>query len=178
MKHSIVSLALYAILLLVALVSQQSEAKKTIKSLIMPSENELSSEDNSISPSSSSMNDHVDISQLKAATEMQIRQIREDLSDQIKSQRLNEKDHLMTQKWLVDNINDLHRELKQTEMDFEHYVQVTKSILANNEHKLRLQQNSILSSMAPPSALGFMKPYNVASLRSILIANPQTVPWI
>lgn len=39
-------------------------------------------------------------------------------------------DHLMLMdmnrkfNWLTDNINDLHRELKQTENDLEHYIQV------------------------------------------------------
>lgn len=60
---------------------------------------------------------------------------------QVLRQRVAEKDHLMMQKWLVDNINDLHRELKQTESDFEHYVQVTKSLLlAGNEQRLMKQQ--------------------------------------
>lgn len=59
--------------------------------------------------------------------------------EQVLRQRIVDKDHLLMEKWLVDNINDLHRELKQTELDFEHYVQVTKNILAQNEQQLRRQ---------------------------------------
>lgn len=53
--------------------------------------------------------------------------------EQVIKQRIADGDHLLMEKWLVDNINDLHRELKQTEMDFEHYVQVTKNILARKD---------------------------------------------
>lgn len=47
-------------------------------------------------------------------------------------------DHLLMEKWLVDNIKDLHRELKQTESDVEHYVQVTKSIMSKITNKVKL----------------------------------------
>ena len=60
--------------------------------------------------------------------------------EQVIRQRVIDQDHLMMEKWLVDNINDLHRELKQTEMDFEHYVRVTKNILAANELENRNDQ--------------------------------------
>lgn len=53
--------------------------------------------------------------------------------EQVIKQRVVDEDHLLMEKWLADNVNDLHRELKQTEMDFEHYVQVTKKILARND---------------------------------------------
>lgn len=53
--------------------------------------------------------------------------------EQVIKQRVVDADHLLMEKWLVDNVNDLHRELKQTEMDFEHYVQVTKKMLAHND---------------------------------------------
>lgn len=46
------------------------------------------------------------------------------------SARQREDDHLMLENWLIDNINDLHRELKQTENDFEHYLHITKNMLA------------------------------------------------
>lgn len=56
---------------------------------------------------------------------------------QVLRERVAEKDHLLMQKWLVDNINDLHRELKQTESDFEHYVQVTKGLMLTSEQRLK-----------------------------------------
>lgn len=59
--------------------------------------------------------------------------------------KMAEKDHLMMEKWLVDNINDLHRELKQTENDFEHYVQVTKRVLLRNEFRLKQQLSAATS---------------------------------
>ena len=71
--------------------------------------------------------------------------------EQVIRQRVADKDHLLMEKWLVDNINDLHRELKQTELDFEHYIQVTKNILAQNEQQLRRQlarQTSLPLSIA------------------------------
>ena len=43
------------------------------------------------------------------------------------------------ERWLVDNVNDLHRELKQTEGDFEHYMRVTKNIFLRNEAQLKRQ---------------------------------------
>lgn len=66
--------------------------------------------------------------------------LHEEIEKQIKKQKDSAEDNSIMQKWLVDNINDLHRELKQTEVDFEHYVQVTKNILANNERQLKLQK--------------------------------------
>jgi hypothetical protein len=69
---------------------------------------------------------------LKLFEQLQVRFV-----EQLIRQRAVDKDHLLMEKWLVDNINDLHRELKQTEMDFEHYVQVTKNILARSEQELQ-----------------------------------------
>lgn len=65
--------------------------------------------------------------------------LEQQLVEQVIRQRVADKDHLLMEKWLVDNISDLHRELKQTEMDFEHYVRVTKNILLQNENHLKRQ---------------------------------------
>lgn len=81
------------------------------------------------------------------------RKLQEQLLDQSMRQQMVEKDHILTEKWLVDNINDLHRELKQTETDLEHYVQVTKNILAQNEAQLRQQQLASALSQTVPSKL-------------------------
>lgn len=69
--------------------------------------------------------------------------LRDRLLDQETRHKVAEEDHRRMEKWLVDNINDLHRELKQTELDFEHYAQVTKIILARNEHQIRQHVASI-----------------------------------
>lgn len=50
----------------------------------------------------------------------------------------------MMEKWLVDNIKDLHRELKQTESDFEHYLKVTKSLFAKNELRIEQHQRKLM----------------------------------
>lgn len=71
---------------------------------------------------------------LKRFKQLQAQVVRQSMQHDIA-----EKDHLIMEKWLVDNINDLHRELKQTENDFEHYVQVTKNIFLQNERKLKHQ---------------------------------------
>lgn len=85
-----------------------------------------------------------------------LRQLQDQLIDQVIRQRVAEKDHLLMEKWLVDNVNDLHRELKQTEMDFEHYVQVTKNILAQNESHLKRQLaiSTSLPLFAPLQTVG------------------------
>lgn len=75
-----------------------------------------------------------------------VKLINEEIERQSKRMKASEEDHSIMQKWLVDNINDLHRELKQTEMDFEHYVQVTKNILASNERQLKLQKQFSLTT--------------------------------
>lgn len=72
-----------------------------------------------------------------------VRQLRKQVLDQEIRNKATEEDHRRMEQWLVDNINDLHRELKQTELDFEHYAQVTKIILAKNEHQIRQQVASI-----------------------------------
>lgn len=77
------------------------------------------------------------------------RKLQDQLLDQSIRHRVAEKDHSMMERWLVDNINDLHRELKQTETDLEHYVQVTKNILAQNEVHLRQQLATALSQPVP-----------------------------
>lgn len=70
-----------------------------------------------------------------------VTQLKQRFVEQVIRQRMADKDHLLMEKWLVDNINDLHRELKQTEMDFEHYVQVTKRIfLENNDEQAELKR--------------------------------------
>lgn len=88
----------------------------------------------------------------------QIQLLRAGFVEQVIRQRVADKDHLLMEKWLVDNINDLHRELKQTELDFEHYVQVTKNILAKNELQLKREltrQTSLpLWSAVPISGAG------------------------
>jgi len=71
--------------------------------------------------------------------ERRLQQLEQQLVQQAIGQRVSEKDHLLMESWLVDNIKDLHRELKQTETDFEHYVQVTKNILLRNENQLKRQ---------------------------------------
>ena len=68
-----------------------------------------------------------------------IGQLQRELLDQVIKQRMVEKDHLLMERWLVDNVNDLHRELKQTEGDFEHYMRVTKNIFLRNEAQLKRQ---------------------------------------
>lgn len=72
-----------------------------------------------------------------------VKQLRKQMLDQEIRNRATEEDHRRMEQWLVDNINDIHRELKQTELDFEHYAQVTKIILAKNEHQIRQQVASI-----------------------------------
>lgn len=67
------------------------------------------------------------------------KQLEKKITEEEQRQQVAEKDHLIMQKWLVDNINDLHRELKQTETDFEHYVQVTKKMMAQNEFHMMQQ---------------------------------------
>lgn len=71
------------------------------------------------------------------------KQLQDQLLDQEVRHKVAEEDHRRMEQWLVDNINDLHRELKQTELDFEHYAQVTKIILARNEHQIRQHVASI-----------------------------------
>lgn len=65
-----------------------------------------------------------------------------------RGQRVAEKsaDHLIIENWLIDNINDLHRELKQTENDFEHYVQITRNMLAT----ILSQLYPSVQSLRPP----------------------------
>lgn len=63
----------------------------------------------------------------------------------VQSQLLAQRDHELREKWLIDNINDLHRELKQTEGDFEHYFQVTKDLIARNEARMNSHVNNILA---------------------------------
>lgn len=77
------------------------------------------------------------------------KKLQEQLLDQSMRQGNLDKDHLMMERWLVDNINALHSELKQTETDLEHYVQVTKNILVQNEAQLRNQLASALSQPVP-----------------------------
>lgn len=74
-----------------------------------------------------------------------LKQLEQQLAMLSKRQQVAEKDHFMMQKWLVDNINDLHRELKQTETDFDHYTQVTKSIVDQNESRFKQQLAAALS---------------------------------
>lgn len=75
------------------------------------------------------------------------KQLKEQLLDQKLQHQMVEKDHQMMEKWLVDNINDLHRELKQTELDFEHYVQVTKRMLVKNERQIRQQVDNSIATL-------------------------------
>lgn len=84
-----------------------------------------------------------------------LRKLEEQLLAQSVRQRMVEKDHLIMERWLVDNIKDLHRELKQTETDLEHYVQVTKSILAQSESQIRQQLALALSQPSPRMAAGY-----------------------
>lgn len=99
-------------------------------------------------------------------------QLQHQLLEQAMRQRVAEKDHLMMEKWLVDNINDLHRELKQTESDFEHYVQVTKEILAQNDIRLKQQVAATVSLSSSKIATLIQRPINLDKhmmLRAVLI---------
>lgn len=80
------------------------------------------------------------------------------LVQQVLRQRVAEKDHLMMQKWLVDNINDLHRELKQTESDFEHYVQVTKRLLLAGGAEQRLIKQQLARATRLPLSIPIYDP--------------------
>lgn len=84
-----------------------------------------------------------------------IKRLQMQLNNQEVKQRITDKDRMIFEKWLVDNINDLHRELKQTESDFEHYVQVTKNIMERNEQAKKLSTGTPLVAalyLAPLSA--------------------------
>lgn len=82
-----------------------------------------------------------------------IKRLQVQLNEQEMKQRMNEKDRNLFEKWLIDNISDLHRELKQAESDFEHYAQVTKSILEQNDLALRS-----FASFSPLAALYLAQP--------------------
>lgn len=69
---------------------------------------------------------------IQVAVEQQADNVASPLNDGQDERQLREK-------WLIDNVNDLHRELKQTENDFEHYFQVTKRMIALNEQRIRQQ---------------------------------------
>lgn len=116
----------------------------------------------------------------QTSTVSQIKQLQDELANQVKRQKAAEMDHLMMQKWLVDNISDLHRELKQTEVDFEHYVQVTKTIMGNNERQLRQQQQQ-QQVISPPTLAFLVDPLNskpqIGTLRALLV-NTQTNHWV
>lgn len=64
------------------------------------------------------------------------RKLQSQLVEHSIKQSATERDHLMMDKWLIDNVNALHRRLKQMENDFENYVQVTKNTLAQNWQQL------------------------------------------
>lgn len=96
-------------------------------------------EQQSKSTSSSAVSHNPNQDQASECMEM-MRALQGQFVAQVIKQRVADQDHLMMEKWLVDNINDLHRELKQTEMDFEHYVEVTKNILARSELEERNAQ--------------------------------------
>mgnify|MGYP006965680584 CR=1 FL=1 len=83
--------------------------------------------------------------QFQASYVKMLKQLQEQFIDLVMRQRVSEKDHLLMEKWLVDNINDLHRELKQTESEFEHYIQVTKNIMTQNERRLKQQVAEAMS---------------------------------
>lgn len=57
----------------------------------------------------------------------------------------DQKDRHIMDKWLVDNIKELHRELKQTGLDFEHYLQVTKTIIAQTHANFQLALKRIIA---------------------------------
>lgn len=110
------------------------------------------------------------------------KRLQEQLIHETLRHRVAEKDHLIMEKWLVDNINDLHRELKQTETDFEHYFQVTKNIIAQNERQFKQQvaslmtiagalpfQMPLMNNMVAPIELNDKK--RVGSLRTLLLAS-------
>lgn len=78
--------------------------------------------------------------------------VQRQLAEQALLQKMSDKDHTLMEKWLVDNINDLHRELKQTESDFEHYVQVTKKFIEKNE---LLMSPLIASGLSVPIPVSF-----------------------
>lgn len=65
------------------------------------------------------------------------RLLQEEIANQAIRQRASDKDHILMQQWLIDNINDLHRELKQTEVDVENYARVTKNLFATSERNLK-----------------------------------------
>lgn len=87
-------------------------------------------------------------------------QLQKQLINQAIRQQVADKDHLIMEKWLVDNVNDLHRELKQTEMEFEHFVQVTKNIMTQSEQQLRRQ-------LAAATSLPLFSPLQTVPIDSI-----------
>lgn len=108
-------------------------------------------------------------------------QLRDQITRLVIQQRMAEKDHLMMEKWLVDNIKDLHRELKQTELDFEHYVEVTKNILAENEAQLK-RQLAVATSLPltvpieAPATGGPMAPHSLGQLLILAARPPAAAP--
>lgn len=99
-------------------------------------------------------------------------QLQEQLVEHTIRQRVAENDHFLMEKWLVDNINDLHRELKQTESDFEHYTKVTKEIIAQNERLIKQQLTNMVPhvpyfvAQVPHSVI-----QPVAPMRSLIISS-------
>lgn len=76
----------------------------------------------------------------------------------IDRQRGVERDQELRERWLTDNVNDLHRELKQTESEFEHYFQVTKELIARNEARINQQQQVIIKQQQQELARMNMNP--------------------
>lgn len=105
---------------------------------------------------------------------------REQLAEQWARQRALESDHEMRAKWLIDNINDLHRELKQTEHDFEHYFQVTKDIIAHNSDYARQQVAQAMArsyhALHPMGAIAMPTPFQLHRPMPMPMSIPIPVP--
>lgn len=92
------------------------------------------------------------LSQHKIDQEIIDNTIQKDISVRVdpksSSKYINYSDHVMMEKWLIDNINDLHRELKQTETEFEHFSDVTQHIIARNEVAYQKELGLLLRALA------------------------------
>lgn len=90
-----------------------------------------------------------------------LRALQKQFVEQVIKQRVVDEDHMLMERWLVENVKDLHRELKQTEMDFEHYVQVTKKMFAR--YDLERSNYLLKRQLAMQTALPLSIPLPVAS---------------
>lgn len=84
-------------------------------------------------------------------------------------QKAVEKDHQIREKWLIDNIRDLHREIKQTESDIDHFAKINKQIIDRNIDFTRRQLSQAMRGSSFNPGWSYISTYHQPTTRIIAI---------